>query len=273
MTRHAILCAALLFAVPAAAQDQAQPADTAPATSPPAPESFDLAKKQVIECEGEKFVFAWGGGARPTRVTLCSDKGATPEQLVVMLEDAAAKLEQSTGMAEDRRHAIIQQIRAKIAELKKTDYQPDADAVPAPAPPPAAAVAEQPVLTSPPAAAPPAIAAPVARAPAAVAARPRLTFACGTRSGGSPGECATIGRDTLLTLTARDALAAGTSLRFLRKGDVRAAVDLRPMRAGQSVQIMIPRALCAGVLRSEARIEVVSAGRVVDSSGPHQLRC
>lgn len=100
-----LIAAAFAAAVPAAAA--AQP-------------SAEQAKK-VAACEGEKFVFAWGAGAKPTRITLCSDKGATPAEVVTMLRSAAAKIQQLTSIAEDRRVALVQQIEAKAAEIEKAE--------------------------------------------------------------------------------------------------------------------------------------------------------
>lgn len=90
------------------------------ATATAQPSAAEQAKK-VAACEGEKFVFAWGAGAKPTRITLCSDKGATPAEVVTMLRSAAAKIQQLTSIAEDRRVALVQQIEAKAAEIEKAE--------------------------------------------------------------------------------------------------------------------------------------------------------
>lgn len=288
MTRHAIISAALLLALPgwapapALAQDPLAALEATPTegASQPDPGDFDLAKKRVEQCEGEKFVFAWGAGANPTKVTLCSNKGATPAEIVRMLEDAAAKLEQTPGIAEDRKTAIIQQIRAKAAELKPQASQPPPAALAdVPASPPQAAAVGEPASISPPAAQP-VVAEPSARsavAPAvrpAMPARPRLSITCATRGErGAGGPCTMLGRDTLLTVTADEALSGGATLRFSRKGRTRAEIALRQMARGQSVRIGLPREMCAGVFKSEATIEVIRSGQVVESIGPYQLRC
>jgi hypothetical protein len=281
MTRFATLCAALLLAGPAAAQDQVQPADPRAADEPmpslidsrAAPEDFEIARKKVVECEGEKFVFAWGAGARPTKVTLCSKEGATPDEVVAMLDDAATKLEQTEAMAEDRRIAIVQQIRAKISALQGESA---AAADPAAAPP--ADVAQVPVAPRPPGVQP--TVAPRASNTAAAATRPVLAtkpdlaiecYAPGAAGRGGP--CVMLERDTRLTVTARERLAGGTSLRFLRKGKHRAETALPQLRKGQAVQLTLPRAVCAGVLNTVADIQIVRGGQVVESIGPYRLRC
>ena len=278
MTRYAILSAACLLAVPAAAQDPVQVPATEPAGQLPAnvidseaaPEDFDLARKKVVDCAGEKFVFAWGAGARPTKVTLCSKEGATDEELVTMLDDAANKLEQAGGIADDRRTAIVHQIRAKIAEIKGSAAAAAAapqaaTAAPPTAPPPVARPAVTPVVARP-------VAPPPARP--VLAAKPRLAFECYTPGElGSGGPCTILARDTRLTVKARDALGGGTSLRFVRNGQARAQVALDEMRRGRSVTLTLPKAVCAGVVEAETKIEVVSSGQVVDSIGPYLLRC
>lgn len=288
MTRYVPLCAALLLAVPAAAQEIIQPADPlAPAAAgEPAPslldargdpEDFDLARKKVVDCEGEKFVFAWGAGAKPTKVTLCSKKDATTDELVQMLDDAAAKLENSS-MAEDRRVAIVQQIRSKISELKagkaaaavaevpsKVPQAALALPAPVPAPEPVARPTMAPVFTR----------TPVAAAkPSLLAAKPRLTFECYTPGDiGSGGPCTTLGRDTRLTVKAGEPLAGGTTLRFRRNGRTRAELALNQMRKGQSVRLVVPRQVCSGVVEAEVEIQVARGGSAVDTRGPYLLRC
>lgn len=274
MIRAAILSTALVVAVPALAQDEPGPAP-APAADV---SNFDLAKEKVVDCAGEKFVFAWGAGARPTKVTLCSDKGASTREVVTMLEDAAVKIEQTESISQDRRNAIAQQIRAKIAELTGAKPQtpaPAASAQAAPAPDPLApasapAAAEQSVAV------PPVqpVTAPARPAPPRLAPKPRLTFSCYTPGDiGSGGPCTLLGRETRLTVRSDAAVPGGIDLRFVRSGQVRGDIALGAMRKGQSQRLVIPRELCSGVSEAEAEIHVVSDGQVVDTLGPYLLRC
>ncbi|MGI8705602.1 MAG: hypothetical protein ACR2JJ_07390 [Sphingomicrobium sp.] len=281
MTRFVPLYAALLLSVPAAAQNQVQSSGSQTADEPTpgvidsqtAPEDYDVARKKVVECEGEKFVFSWGAGARPTKVTLCSKQGATPDEVIRMLDDAATKLEQAEGIAEDRRVAIVQQIRAKISELQGATA-----AAAAPPAEPTSAVAQLPTPASRPAV-PPAVApatsniAAVATTPV-FATKPRLSFECYTPGDfGTGGPCATLGRDTRLTVKAGEVLAGATALRFVRNGQSRAELEIAQMRKGQSVRLTLPRAVCTGVVKAETEIHIVRGGRVVDSIGPYLLRC
>lgn len=120
MTRLALFSIAALLATAAAAQEPPVP----PAADPA---HFDLAnekeKEKVVDCAGEKFVFAWGAGAHPTKVTLCGEKGATTDQLVRMIGEAADKIEATKGISEDRRNALVHQMRSKIDELQAKEAQ------------------------------------------------------------------------------------------------------------------------------------------------------
>ena len=291
MTRYTPLLAALLLAVPAAAQDSAEPGGEATAAATPDaeplpdlinsrsdPQDFDLARKKVVDCAGEKFIFSWGAGARPTKVTLCSKENATPDEVVQMLDEAATKLEGTASIAEDRRIAIVKQIRAKIAEVKATSG--------ASAPPPALAGirANVPATTAAPPSAYPVSQVPVAPVytpkPVQVASRPllgpkpKLTFECYTPGDiGSGGPCTTLGRDTRLTVKAGEPLVGGTTLRFRRNGETRAEVALSDMRKGQSVRLVMPQQVCGGVVEAEVEIQVDRRGSPIDERGPYLLRC
>lgn len=277
MTRFAILSIALLLAAPAAAQDPAPPAadPLAPIETPlapPASEEPDVARK-VAECAGEKFVFAWGAGSNPTKVTLCSDKGASHEEVVRMLDEAAAKLERTTGIPEERRIVLVQQIRGKISELEKvkaakeplsTGTAPAQTAtVPGvtplkPIPRPTAASPGRSILASSPLLLP----------------KPKLSFECYTPGEiGIGGPCTALNRDTRLTVKAGEAIPAATSLRFTRWGDFRTEVQLGPMRKGQSRRLIMPREVCGGVVETEIEIQVARGGYPVDTRGPFLMRC
>ena len=270
----------LLGLAPALAATGAVAAQPAPAVAPAAPSE---AAQKIAACEGEKFEFA-AGDPRPTKITLCSDQGASVDDLVRMFESAATRIEQLDKLPQDRRAALVAQIKGKIIEVRARN----SFAFPLPAIPPPPAMrpqtgplpeyAQLPPLPSP--VRTPVVAA-TSRTPMVALPRPRLTLECST-----PGEiaesapCLNFARDTLLTVRAGENLPAGTSLRFLRRGDIRAEVALAQMRNGQSRRIRLPSELCAGVTGSNIQIQVVrsvggpsSPGQVVDTRGPYQLRC
>ncbi len=235
------------------------------------------AAQKIAACEGEKFEFV-AGQPRPTRITLCSDKGATTEGLVRMFESAAAKIEQLGKLPPDRRAALVAQVRAKIIEVRaRHTFVPLPATVLPPEVGPKPEYAQLPPLPAP---VPFAVAAKPSASPPAILSKPQLTLTCTRpiemRDG---GPCTRLATDTLLTVRADQALPAGTSLRFLRKGDQRAEVTLPPMRAGQSRRISLPMELCSRVVRTSVEIQVVrstgtsSLAQVVDRLGPYPLRC
>ena len=282
MTRFAFFSLAFCLAAPAIAQDQpasGQPSAEQPTTlinAPPAigakrpAPTADEAARKVTQCDGERFVFAWGAGASPTKVTLCSDKGASHEQVVRMLEDAATKLERTAGLADDRRKALVQQMRGKIAELEKAE-KTKTKLAEAPEP----AVASGLVSNVPPL--PRAKAAtPVATAASSVLLlpKPRLSFECYTPGEiGIGGPCVTFNRETRITVKAGEIIQPATSLRFIRNRDFRAEVQIGPMRKGQSKRVILPSGVCGGVVETEIEIAVARGGHVVDTRGPYLMRC
>lgn len=242
----------------------------------------DAAPKPPV-CEGEKFEFKAGDELRPTKITLCSNKGATTADLVRMLESAADRIEQIDKLPIDRKSALAAQFRAKIVEVQARD---------APAsPPPEYAPVAAPPMPVPPMPAPPVAVMPVASAPNVVAVpprpaeptspRPRLTVQClAFGATGAGGPCGFLERDTRLAIRADGDLPAGSSLRFLRKGQLRSELALAPMRAGQTLGVSLPQRLCAGVVASRVEIQIVqrapgAAGlaQIVETLGPFPLRC
>src|SRR5688572_27046949 len=214
-------------ALAATAAFAAQPA------SEVAPAATSEAAKKIAACEGEKFEFA-AGEPRPTKITLCSDKDASTADLVRMFESAAAKIEQLDKLPQDRRSALVAQLRSKIIEIQSRN----AFVTPLPTTVlpreigPKPEYAQLPPLPSP---VRTAVVAKPSAAPAVILSKPRLTLQCTT-----PGEiieggpCIAFAKETLLTIRADETLPAETSLRFLRRGDIRAEVALAHMRKGQS---------------------------------------
>lgn len=271
MTRFVLASMALLLAVPAVAQDQQPVADPlAPVPAPNVLKEPDVARKAVA-CDGQKFVFAWGAGSSPTKVTLCSDKGASHEEVVRMLEDAAAKLERTKGIPEERRVILVQQIRAKITELEKVRAAnaplPQTDPVQTATIPGVSPLKPLPRATA-------STPATSGAASALLLPRPKLTFDCYTPGDiGIGGPCIALNRDTRLTVKAGEVIPAATSLRFTRRGEFRTEVQLGPMRKGQSRRLIIPREVCGGVVETEIQIQVARGGHPVDTRGPYLMRC
>ena len=244
----------------------------------PAPSEESEAARKIAACEGEKFEFA-AGEPRPTKITLCSDKGATTADLVRMFESAAAKIEQLDKLPQERRAALIAQLKGKIIEVQARTalVAPLPTTVPPREMGPPPEYAQLPPLPAPVGTA---SATPPPASAAITLAAPRLTFKCTTLGEvGEGGSCIDFDRHTSLSVRADETLPAGTSLRFLRRGNARAEIALGEMREGQTRRIRLPADVCSGVLTSRIEIQVVrsagqsSLGQVVDRRGPYDLRC
>jgi hypothetical protein len=257
-----------------------------------AQESGSATEKPAPTCEGEIFVFEAGAIGHVAKVTLCSKKNATSGDLVKMFEGAASALSQNLRMAPEKRNDLAAQMRAKAAEVR-ADKSAAATASLGIAPPtasltplrPAAPVERAPEYTVLPPLPPPSNPAVATSAGAAASlpllSKPRLTIECfnpADLAGAAP--CESLERETILKIRADEVLPAGISLRFLRRGDVRAELELAQLARGKSVQFALPRQVCAGVVESKVDIQIVrktsakdATGQVVDSMGPYLLRC
>lgn len=127
MTGLSIVLGALLIAAPAYAQQDAAAANspsakaTAPADSAAEkPSGFDLARLKLAQCSGERFDFevADQPGARGTKVSLCSNAGASKEEIAAMLESAIRQLESTDRISASNRDQVVAQIRAKLVEVQ-----------------------------------------------------------------------------------------------------------------------------------------------------------
>jgi len=274
-----IMMFALLLAAPAAA----------PAAIPPV----------VADCDAHKFETivhtTVDGKPKNSRVKLCGKVGQSDADWLHTLKDAVEKVGLNAGMSAEAKDQVIAALNVEIARLS-----PSAEATPPPtptiiAPPPAVVALPPPPFPStniapveysalPPLPAPlpaPSVVARTAAAAVPVAPRlpaPRLSFRClAMNSGGAEGPCDLLERDMLVTVRADEDVAPGTSLRFLRRGDNRAEIELTRLRRGQTQRFALPPRVCQGVSGSRVEIQVVRASRsgpqVVDSRGPFDLRC
>jgi hypothetical protein len=256
-----------------------------------AQESGSTAEKPAPTCDGEIFVFEAGAIGHVAKVTLCSKKNATSDDLVQMFESAASALSQNLRMAPEKRNDLAAQMRTKAAEVR-ADKSAAATVSPGIALPTAslaplrsaAPIEQAPEYTVLPPLPPPSNPAVATSASAAASlpllSKPRLTIECfnpADITGAAP--CDSLERETILKVRAGDALQAGISLRFLRRGDLRAEIELAQLARGKSAQFTLPREVCTGVVESKVEIQVVrrvkanDAGQVVDSMGPYFLRC
>jgi hypothetical protein len=282
-----LLASALLMPVRAAAQESG------------APEAI----KQLAEsCDAHKFetmidVPGPDGGTRKSKVKICGQEGQTDADWVRTLKDTIAKVAGNEKMPAAVKNQIVTAINAEIGKVENALTTPAGSnllAIPspignapraAPPAPPQRGVYDTPEYSvfKPLPAPKPAETASIAgkgAPPVPKLSAPRLTFRCqDTTSIAGEGPCDALTRSTLLTVKADDDVPGGTSLRFMRRADERAEVDLK-LRHGQSRRMPLPPEVCRGVSGSRVTIEVVrrapgvpSTGQVVDTKGPFELTC
>ena len=224
----------------------------------------------VVDCSSRKFETSVeiekDGQKRLTRLKLCAVKDADEASWVRTLEDAKAKIASHPDISDDSKAKIVAELDAEIARIKTGAKAPTLPGV-------------APVASAKPPAGP---AAPTASAMAKQSppsrvqglAKPRLTIRCLEQGElGDGGPCTGLGRHTRLAIRADGDLVEGTSLRFLRRGDVRGEVALAQMRQGQSIRLNLPPKLCAGVASSKVEIQILGSNQVVETLGPYLLRC
>jgi len=311
MNRLLFFSIALAAAVPAAGQDQQQPAG---AEQPPAEAAAPKLKALMQDCDAHKFETAVqsmvDGKPHMSKVKMCGVEGQSDSEWIGTLKDAVAKLEANTEMAASTRDQIITAVKAEIVRLESETAKPAAstdlpDARPPAAsantltsdysilpplpnnPPPrahvlppaeeAAEVGGSPENVAPPQ--PPktvetAIASPVAQLPPVKAApKPRFTLSCINAEFPGGGQCISLSRDTVLRLRAQEDIPAGFSLHFIRGGQERGTIDLGAIRNRQSINYRLPAEVCRGVNSAEVEVDVFRDGQRVDRRGPYLLHC
>lgn len=307
MTRFALIPAALLIAMPAAAQVETR--------DPPASEAQEGSgtklKSLLQNCDAHKFETTVestvDGKPHRSKLKMCGTEGQSDADWIGTLKDAIAKLESNSEMPASTRDQVITAINAEIARLNaEMAKQASAGPLPAgraarspeplsndytmlpplPSAPAPAAKVEAPsassllgesgaAAASGPATVEPTKVVPLAPPKAVQPAlpKPRLSFTCISPEFPAGGPCVTLTRDTILTVKSGDALPGGVALQFLRKGEQRAEVSLGSMRKGQTLRLDLPRPVCSGVVTSEVEISILRNGRSVGREGPYLLRC
>jgi hypothetical protein len=252
------------------------------------------AEAKAEPCNARRFEtivnFLADGKPRRSRVRICGEEGQSDREWVRTLKDSLDKTAASTTLDADAKTQIITALKAEIADVEagmKQGALTNLIAVPPPTAKPQPSAA-----TRPPSAPieysslPPMPTPKTAAGAAAVTAslpplpRPKMTIRCLTPGQiGDAGPCDIFERDTLVTLRADENLPSGVSLRFLRRGDNRAEIEVAQLRKGQAMRFTLPTEVCRGVVGSRIELEVVrrrasdAAGRPVDTLGPYELRC
>jgi hypothetical protein len=286
------VAAGVAFPMAASAQGAGAPADKSALIESCADRKFETIVTTTVD-----------GKPHGQKVKICGVSGQSDEDWKRTLEDAIKKVEANDKMATSTREQIISALKLEIAKLDTAAVRPATalgSVTPIPgltelpkggasaAPvrrtaPPEPRSLEQDYGSLKPLPPPlPPVTASLAPASTLAAARlpaPRIKLLCSSPADlRGTEECGDVYQNTIFTVRADEALTPGTSLRFSRKGDDRADVDIAQMKPGQSVRIALPKQVCTGVNRSSLEIQVMRRGKggapqVVDTHGPYYLRC
>ena len=111
MALRTALIALGLAATPVLAQEQ-------PSAAPGTVSTVAEAMAKLAACEGQKFEFKAGEEKHPSKVSLCSKKDASKDEIVRMLDDAAVKIQANGRMSANTKAALVAQIKAKVIEIQ-----------------------------------------------------------------------------------------------------------------------------------------------------------
>ena len=218
------------------------------------------------------------GEMKRRKITLCAAPGDSNAQWITKLENAVAWVRAQPGLSDPVKDKLIADLQTKIGQERSvaplralpSAGLPAADALVATVPPMPPPLPRS-TLSG---------AAMLALAPPLVT-RPPLTIRClaaGERGVGT--RCGRLVSNTVFTVYADADLAGPTTLRFMRRGELRAETDVAPLRQGQMLRVKLPPQVCSGVVRSDVAIEIMSeqssSGRVAqiaDKVGPFDLHC
>ena len=258
----------------------------------------DVATALTANCSAHKLeipvIATVRGVTKSTKVAICGQVGQTDEQWIGTLRDSRAKVVANAKMSPTVKKQITDGLDREIARLSIASAPAPAPAaksvatvpsiVPPLAPPKPLLTESGPVAeysALPPMPAPkPAVVADANYKPPQLLPRPRFTLRCFNPNDTlGDVECNELVREMRLTIRADEDIPAGTSLRFLRRGDARGEVELAQLRRGRSERVPLPASVCAGVGGSRVEIQVLrrgagaASGQVVDTLGPYELRC
>lgn len=245
-------------------------------------------KAVVADCAVHRFettiqLTGPDGQPKQSKVRMCGTPGQTDKEWIGTLQDAVKKTSENAQMPQAAKEQIIAAVNAEIARLSLPKLSipgggditklPKATASTAPEvplsrdygalPPLPTATVEPPHVLS---------------GGGALAAVPRLTLRCALAGDEDrPDQCGTIDKDTVLVLRADDAYPRGVQVRFVRKGDQRAELDLPALKQGQTAALRMPPSVCSGVVRSRVEIQALGgnapSGTPAGTIGEYDLRC
>jgi hypothetical protein len=217
------------------------------------------------------------GEMRRRKITLCAAPGDSDAQWIVKLENAVVWVKAQAGLSDPVKAKLVGDLTTKIGQLRS--FAP-LRALPSAGLPAMDAL----VATVPPM--PPPLPRPTLSASSLLAGalplpvRPPLTIRClDTGERGAGTRCDRLAPDTVFTVHADADLAGPATLRFVRKGQLRAEIAVAALRQGQIFRLKLPPQVCSGVVRSDVSIEIMAESRpgqiaqVADKLGPFGLHC
>jgi hypothetical protein len=279
--KFAIIGGIALIAAAAASNAAATKKAAKPAEPPPAVKSL------VQNCDAHKFEttiqLIVDGQPKQSKVRLCGTEGQSDADWIGTLKDAVKKTAESATMPRAAKEQIIAAVNGEIERLSHPALQLPGGADITKLPKAATTTPQVPLARDygslPPLPTASTVAPPHVLGPGGLAGPPpRLTLRCALAGDEDrPSDCDTIDRDTVLVVRADDAYPRGLAVRFVRKGDTRAELDLPAMTAGQTAKLRLPPAVCAGVVRSRVEIQALGgnapSGTPAGSVGEYDLRC
>jgi len=277
---------AILALIAAAAAGAAPTKVSRKPTAPAQPTAG--AKSLVQNCDAHKFettikLTGADGQAKESKVRMCGTEGQSDADWIGTLKDAVRKTAESPQMPQAVKEQIITAVNAEIERLTRPALAlpgvGDISKLPkaasrAPAAPLSRDYGSLPPLPTESAVEPPHVLGPGG----AIAPSPRLTLRCALAGDEDrPTECDSIDKDTVLVVRADDSYPRGIEMRFIRHGDSRAQLGLPALKQGQTAKVRLPKAVCAGVVRSKVEIQAVGAnspsGTPAGTIGEYDLRC
>lgn len=243
-------------------------------------------KTLVQNCDAHKFettIHATvGGQVKSSKVRLCGTDGQSDADWITTLKDAVKKTADNQSMVPAVREQIVAAVNAEIARLSSPQGLAAAGAALSsfstarsrPNVPLSRDYGALPPLPTESSVPPPNL---LTQGGSAVPA-PRLTLRCALPGDEDrPDNCDSVGGKTILVVRADEAFPTGVAMRFVRKGDPRAELDLPAMQVGQTRTVRLPSAVCAGVVSSRLEIQAhggqSSSGAQGGTLGEYELHC
>jgi hypothetical protein len=245
-------------------------------------------RSPLQNCDAHRFetvIHLTGPDGKPknSAVKMCGTEGQSDADWIRTLQDAVKKTSLSAQMPQAVKEQIIAAVNAEIDRLSHPGLAIPGGTDISKLPKAVAAKPEVPLsrdygslgeLPTAPNVDPPHVIGPGA----VYAAAPRLTLRCALAGDEDrPTTCDTIERDTIMVLRADDAYPRGVEVRFVRHGDQRAELGLPALKQGQTASLRLPKAVCAGVVRSRLEIQALGAnspsGTMAGTIGEYDLRC